>query len=114
MVTKEKLGTFAAGAIPPPLKVYFVDLDGVAVPLTGWNAFVEIEAVPDVIGPLGAGSVNVTDEAGGEVTYTWAYEDMKEPSSYSMLVWVENAGDTQRYETDLLIYSVYDGPGATP
>ena len=114
MVAKEKLGTFAAGEIPPPLIVNFIDLDGLPVPLTGWNAFVEIEALPAVSGTLGSGSVNITDEPNGEVTYTWAPADMAEPSGYTMLLWVENSGDTQRYATDLIIYSVHDGPGATP
>lgn len=111
--TRIDLGAFAAGEIPPPLEVTFTDYDGNALPLTGFTTLaMNIEAIPVVSVTLGTGSIAVTDAANGIVEYTWVEDDMIEPSDYTAQVWVSNG--LNRYASDLLIYTVYDGPGDAP
>ena len=111
--TKHDLGAFAAGEIPPPLEVTFADFDGNAVPLAGFTTLAtNIEAIPTVTTTLGTGTTVVTDAPNGEVTYTWVEDDMLEPSDYTAQIWVSNG--TNRYASDLYVYTVYDGPGDAP
>ncbi len=113
-ITKQELGAFAAGAIPPPFKHIFLDFDGVVVDLTGFSERqMNIEAIPPVSGTLGASAVSFTTNGeDGSVTYAWAEDDMADPADYEAQIWVSNG--TQKYESDLLTYRVYDGPGDAP
>lgn len=111
---KIDLGAFAAGEVPPILSHTFTDFDGVVVDLTGFTTLaMNIEAIPDVTGPLGGGLI-VFDGNGsdGIVNYTWTDDDMEEPSGYTAQMWVSNG--TNKYASDLIIYNVYDGPGDAP
>lgn len=112
--TKIELGAFAAGAVPPPIEHQYLDFDGVQVDLTGFSTLsMNIEALPSVTGPLGGGTIEfVTDGTDGWVRYTWVADDMAEPSSYTGQMWASNG--TNRYESDLFLYTVYDGPGSAP
>jgi len=114
---KQELGAFAEGAIPPPFEHTYRDFDGIAVDLSvgGWTMQMNIEAVPAVTGPLGGGIIAfTTDGTDGKVTYQWSATDMLEASDYEAQMWVRNAAGTQKYESDLLTYRVYDGPGSAP
>lgn len=115
--TKQELGAFAEGAIPPPFEHTYTDFDGVAVDMSGggWSYAMNIESIPPVTGPLGSGTIGfTTDGSDGKVTYNWSGTDMLEQADYTAQMWVRNAGGTQKYESDLLTYRVYDGPGSAP
>ena len=111
----EELGTFAAGEVPPVLQVTFVDntTDQNPINLTGFDPHIEIEAFPDVDDALGQGTINITDATNGIVQYQWHEDDMQGVADYTVLVWVDDGG-TQRYASDELKYTVFDGPGPTP
>ena len=113
--TVDELGAFAAGAIPPPYENTFLDFDGVAVDISGFGTLqMNVESTPTVTGPLGDGTIGfTTDGTDGKVTYNWSATDMAEPGNYSAQMWVAD-GSTQIYESDLLTYLVYDGPGSAP
>jgi hypothetical protein len=114
-VTKQELGAFAAGAIPPPFEHTFKDFTGAVVDISSFATLqMNIAAIPSVTGPLGGGSIAfTTDGTDGKVTYFWSATDMAEASDYEAQMWVSN-GSTQKYESDLLTYRVYDGPGSAP
>ena len=114
-VTKKELGAFAAGAIPPPFEHTFLDFDGLPVDISSFGTLqMNSEAIPSVTGPLAGGSIGfTTDGTDGKVTYNWSTTDMAEPADYEAQMWVYN-GATQRYESDLLTFKVYDGPGVAP
>lgn len=116
-VTKQELGAFAAGAIPPPFEHTYLDFDGVVVNMEvgGWTFSMNIEAIPAVSGTLGSGAIDfTTDGSDGKVTYNWVVEDMADEADYEAQMWVRNAAGTQKYESDLLTYRVYNGPGSAP
>lgn len=107
------LGAYAAGEIPPPLLHQFLDYSGAVVNLTGFTTNdMNIEVLPDVTGPLGNGTVTVTDAANGWVQYDWTATDMAEPGDYIAQLWVGNG--VNKYASDPIEYSVYDGPGDAP
>jgi hypothetical protein len=112
--TKIDLGAFAAGEIPPRLTHTYYDFTGVIVDISTFaTRAMNIEAVPAVTGPLGTGTVDfVTDGTDGAVEYIWTTTDMAEPGSYSAQIWVSNG--TNRYASDLILFTVYDGPGDAP
>ena len=115
-VPTQELGAFAAGAVPPPFEHTFTDFDGAVVDLSTFGVLamnIEADGV-SVAGPLGGGSIAfTTDGTDGSVTYEWSLTDMAEPADYLAQMWVSN-GSTQKYESDLLKYKVYDGPGSAP
>jgi len=118
-ITKQELGAFAAGAIPPPFEHTFLDFDGVAVDVSGFATLsMNIEAIPAVSGLLGTGSIGfTTDGTDGKVTYNWVAADMAEPSDYEAQMWASDGipgNATQKYESDLLTYRIYNGPGSAP
>lgn len=116
--TTKDLGAFAAGAIPPPFEHEYLDFDEVVVDISTFPVRqMNIEAVPAVTGPLGAGAIGfTTDGTDGKVTYNWSATDLAEPGSYTAQMWVADDAvtPTQRYESDLLLITVYDGPGDAP
>lgn len=105
------VGVFAAGEIPFPFAHSFKDYLGNAIDLTGFTPSIEIEG-PDEAGTYGAGTVQLTDAAGGVVTYTWVAGDFVDVGKYEMLIWVDDGQN--RLASDLIKYEVYDGPGPTP
>lgn len=112
--TKVDLGAFAAGEVPPPLQITFLDFDGAAVNLTGF-ADVQMNIEEEIGGntnPLGTGTITVTDAANGIVEYTWVRNDMLDPGEYTAQAWVDD--DINFFASDLYTYSVYDGPGTPP
>lgn len=113
--TIQELGGFADGAIPPPFEHTFLDHDGVPVDISTFTVFaMNITSDPVVGGPLGDGNIDfTTDGIDGKVTYEWSATDMASPGRYRAQMWVSNA-TTQKYESDLITYLVYDGPGSAP
>jgi hypothetical protein len=111
---KIDLGAFAAGEIPPVLSHTFRDFDGVVVDLQTFSTLsMNIEAIPTVTGPLGDGVIQFdTDGSDGIVTYNWTADDMAEPSSYTAQMWASSG--VNAYASDLILYTVYDGPGDAP
>lgn len=117
-IPTQELGAFAEGAIPPPFEHTFTDFDGLPVNLSvgGWTYQMNIEADGVVVtGPLGNGTIGfLTDGSNGIVVYNWSATDMAEEADYFAQMWVKNGTDTQKYESDLLKYRVYNGPGTAP
>ncbi len=113
-VTKIELGAFAAGAVPPDIIHTYLDEDGEVVDISAFGTRqMNIEAIPSVAGTLGSATVDfVTNGSDGKIKYAWALADMAEESSYEAQMWVSNG--TKKFESDLLIYVVYDGPGSAP
>jgi hypothetical protein len=112
--TEVELGAFAAGAVPPDLEITFTDFDNVAVDLTGFSN-VQCNIEEDIganQNPLGTGGIVISDIPGGKVTYSWVRNDMIDPGDYTLQAWVNNG--TKYYESDLYLYTVYDGPEEPP
>ena len=112
--TTSDLGAFAAGEVPPPLVVSFLDFDKNPVNLTGFsNLQMNIEEELDQgAGTLGAGGVLLTDPTGGVLEYTWVRADMTIVGEYTAQAWVNDG--VQFYASDLYTYTVYDGPEDPP
>ncbi len=108
------LGAFAAGEVPPPLEITFLDFNKTPVILTGFtNLQMNIEEeLGSQANPLGQGGVALTDAAGGKFEYTWVRDDMLTIGEYTAQGWVNNG--TQFYASDLYTYTVYDGPEDPP
>lgn len=107
------LGFFAAGEIPPDLRHQFLDFNGDPVDLTGFTTLsMQVEVHPVGTGPYGDGPKILTTPAQGIVTYSWSATDMAEPGSYRAQLWASDG--TKRYASDVIIYTVYDGPGVAP
>ncbi len=108
------LGAFAAGEVPPPLVVTYLDFNEDPVNLVGFtNLQVNIdEELGSNQNPLGLGSVVLTDAANGVLEYTWVRDDMFDIGEYTAQAWVNNG--SQFYASDLYTYTVYDGPGEPP
>ncbi len=114
---KQELGAFAEGAIPPPFEHTYTDFDEEPVDMSagGWTFSMRIEAIPVVAGTLGSGTIAfTTDGSDGKVTYNWVAADMADEADYEAQMWVRNSAGTQKYESDLLTYRVYNGPGSAP
>lgn len=113
-IVKQYLGAFAEGAIPTPIIHVYTDFEGTPIDVSGFDVRqMNIEATPKVNAELGEGEVQfTTDGTDGSVTYFWTGEDMAKASDYEAQIWVSNG--TQRYESDLLLYKVYNGPGEAP
>ena len=112
--TKIDLGAFAAGEIPPRLSHTFTDYEQVVINLSTFTTLaMNIEALPAVTGPLGTGVIQfAAGGTDGVVEYFWTATDMAEPGSYQAQMWVSDG--TNRYASDLIIFTVYDGPGDAP
>lgn len=114
---RKELGAFAEGAIPPPFEHQYTDFDGLPVDLStgSWTMYMNIESIPVTTGPLGIGAIDFdSDGSDGKVVYNWSATDMAEGADYTAQMWVRNGSGTQKYESDLLLYRVYDGPGDAP
>ena len=111
---KIKLGSYAAGEIPPPIAHTFKDYRNNVLDIDGWTVlgfFIE--------GPvtgLGEGNCAISDGPNGEVTYTWIEADMQEPGQYKGLMWIQNLSSSPevRLASDMFVWDVVDGPGSTP
>ncbi len=112
--TTSELGAFAAGEVPPPLVVTYLDFDEAPVNLSG---FANLQAnIDEELGsnqnPLGTGTVVLTDAPNGVLEYTWVRDDMLDIGEYTAQLWVNNG--TNFFASDLYTYTVYDGPGEPP
>ncbi len=112
--TTSELGAFAAGEVPPPLVVTYLDFDENPVNLSGFgNLQVNIDEELDAAqNPLGTGAVVLTDAPNGVLEYTWVRDDMLDIGEYTAQAWVNNG--TNFFASDLYTYTVYDGPGEPP
>jgi hypothetical protein len=112
-----ELGAFAAGEIPPPFTHTFVDLNGLPIDISGFTVFqMNIEIFPDTPGlALGSNPLGFQgDGTDGKVIYYWTIDDMRTPGDYQAQAWVGEVGTPFRFASDLLKYTVYDGPGEAP
>lgn len=109
----QQLGTFAAGEIPPPVTHQFIDRAGDPIPLTGFTASAFILSTPTGEIVEAGGTVEIIDFVEALVQYTWVSADMDTSASYRLQIWVQNAGVTQRYASDMFAFEVYDGIGPT-
>ncbi len=109
-----ELGAFAAGEVPPPLVITYLDFEKDPVDLTGFgNLQMNIdEELSANSNPLGTGFLTVTDPAGGVLSYTFVRDDMLDIGEYTAQGWVNNG--TNYFASDLYTYTVYDGPGEPP
>ena len=109
-----ELGAFAAGEVPPALVITYTDFDDAVVDLTGFTTLkCNIkEELDGATNPLGTGSIVLTDDVGGEITYTWVRDDMIDVGEYTLQAWCDNG--INYFASDLYKYSVYDGPGTPP
>lgn len=112
--TTSELGAFAAGEVPPPLVITFLDFNKNPVNLTGFtNLQMNIEEELGLgAGTLGSGTVTLTDATNGVFEYTWVRADMITVGEYTAQGWVDNA--TNFFASDLYTYTVYDGPEEPP
>ena len=112
--TKVELGAFAAGEVPPPLHITYLDFLALPVDLTGYVSLqMNIEEELSGTTGLGTGSIGVIgDPTLGVVEYTWVREDMLNVGEYTAQAWVNNG--TNYFASDLYIFTVYDGPGEPP
>lgn len=112
--TTSELGAFAAGEVPPPLVITYLDFNNNPVNLTGFtNLQMNIEEeLGTAAGTLGAGAIALTDAPNGVLEYTWVRADMIEIGEYTAQAWVDNG--TNYYASDLYTYTVYDGPEDPP
>lgn len=108
---KINLGVYAAGEIPFALSHQYKDADGVAIDMTGWSV-TAVAAGPEDGGAYGSGVVMFLDETIGKVQYDWVAADFTDVGKYTMLLWTTDG--TNRLASDLIVWEVYDGPGATP
>ncbi len=109
---KINLGVFAAGEIPFSLVHQYKDNDKNPIDMSsGWTVFVEIEG-PEEDGAYGTGTVAFSDASTGRVKYDWDTADFLDFGKYRMLFWTTDG--TNRLASDLVVWEVYDGPGATP
>jgi len=110
---QQHLGNWAQGAIPASLTNQYTEDDGVTpIPVTGATVTVQIECTNPAATGLGAGTPTVSDGANGIVAYAWAAADTAEPGFYRLQFWAEVG--SQKYESDVFTYQVYDGPGSAP
>lgn len=104
------LGVFPAGSIPAAA-THTYKLDGSPIVLTGYTAAVYITG-PVETTDYANGTLEITDQPGGVVTYTWSGDEFVDIGKYQMVIWVGN--DTYRFGSDLIKWEVYDAPGELP
>lgn len=111
---KDDLGAFPAGTIPPDLEVTFTDYNGNPLNIAAFSARqMNIEVIPPSGGVLGGGLVPfVTDGSDGKVKYVWQGPDMATPGDYQAQIWISDG--VKKLASDLIVYTVYDGPGTAP
>lgn len=114
--TKVEIGAFAAGEIPPPITHTFTNLLGQPIDISPFTIRqMNIVGVPDPGIVLGQNPVNfLTDGTDGTVVYQWHPNDMAVPGDYEAQIWVYLSTSPYRFASDLILYTVYDGPGEAP
>lgn len=86
-----KIGPYVQGEIPLPHVFYFLNADGSAIPLSGFAAAVTIAPLNNPAGSW-EGSAVVTDAAAGEVTYSFAANDMANDGNFILVFWAGDGG----------------------
>lgn len=107
-----ELGAFPIGAVPPSLEHTYFEFDEVTpVNLTGFSAAVcRIQGIPPVAGQ--GGNCTIATPASGIAVYNWSALDMSAAGDFEAQIWVKVG--PLNYPSDLILYSVYDGPGVAP
>lgn len=109
-----ELGSFVVGEVPLPLDYQFLDSDGVAINLTGFNtvAFNWGHLIRDLlVDPVSEVAI-ITDAVNGIATYAWDGDEFAEPGTHAGQFWV-NDGTTQ-YASVLIIWQVCLAVGVAP
>lgn len=108
---QQYLGLFSSGAVPPAVEHTYLDFNDAVVDLTGYTTL-----VARIDGPTGATltpstpTVKSGDPLLGTLIYAWDASDMLIPGFYRLQLWASNG--TNKLESDVFTYEVYDGPGA--
>jgi hypothetical protein len=118
---KIDLGVFMAGEIPFPQPHIFKqkqeDGSKAAIDISSYTLLRVDVTVPDGATGVGAGGYALTtDGTDGSVTYTFVSADMQTAGQYELIMWIQNAptDPTVRLSSDLIVWTVHDGPGDTP
>lgn len=90
-----KIGPWTQGEIPENLVYQFLDSDGEAIPLSGFEGVFVIQK----IGAVGEERAVVVDEVANHVTYAWVEADLAEVASFAGQFWVGN-GEHRHASTD--------------
>lgn len=112
--TKVLIGAFAQGEIPVPITHTFFDFNEEPIDISAFaTRAMRIEGVPDPGVSLGTNPVDfLTDGTDGKIVYQWTDEDMAHVGDFEAQMWVYDG--ILRFASDLILYSVYDGPGEAP
>ena len=99
----------------PALEHQFLEDDEVTpVDLTGFTTAVcRIQGIPPVAGQ--GGTCQVPDPTDGKTIYSWSALDMSAAGDFEAQIWVKLPGSpSKNIPSDLILYTVYDGPGVAP
>lgn len=104
---------FPSGEIPAAFTHTYKDSNGAAIDLSGYSAEMFITG-PTETTDYATGTLDIDlDPTTGIVQYVWSGDEFVEVGTYSMIIWVGDGG-TNRFGSDLVIWSVYDPPGDVP
>lgn len=111
---KIPLGAFPTGAVMPSLEHTFFQRDGVTPQnLIGFSSLhIRVQGVPPNA-LAGDGNLSCPTPASGVVVYEWGPNDMLKFGDFEMLIWVKMPSGLV-IPSDLITYTVYDGPGVNP
>jgi hypothetical protein len=105
-------GPFVAGEIPDPVVYSFQKADGSPLPLDGYTAWF---CWAERWGGAGQADAQVSDAAGGEVTYAWTGGELAAPGRYTGQFWVDRPGSPpSRYASLPIRFDVYAPVCAAP
>lgn len=88
---RKEIGPYSVGEIPQPLQISFVDHDGEAIDLAGYQADFVIERADDAIATdAGGGAGTIPTPASGITQYAFVAADFATAGRYRGQMWVGN------------------------
>lgn len=102
-------GPYVVGEKPPPLEYSFLDSNGVAINLTGYQAKFVYKEADDLSVTVNA---TVSTPLGGTVQYIWTGTEFATPGQYRAEFWAGNG--TNRYASLVLVFEVRNSVGPVP
>lgn len=107
--TEVLIGPYVVGEKPPPLEYSFLDSNGAAIDLSGYQArFVYKEADSAAV----TVNASVSTPLSGTVEYVWAGTEFATPGHYQAEFWAGNG--TNRYASYVMVFQVRDSVGPVP
>jgi hypothetical protein len=104
---RKELGPYSVGEIPRPIEVQFLDAEGAALAITGFDAEFIIEQISGTAAAgLGAGTASIADGPTGVAQYAWAAADFAQAGRYQGQMWVGDG--TNRLASVELWWDVLD------